>query len=245
MHRRPTPPREPIVRSAQPQRNRPYRTVAWRLVNMLSTNHLGLVEPCAGAMPRRLRETFRGSGHERRRHRAAHQRRPQCRQSAHRAAYSPPACRDGARSRGHRGPLTRRPSKALARFLLGAVLERYFAEYSGFNSFTQTVIRSVERGEIMRWPPRTGMRRPYDRCEVVVTFCAIWKQSRRFDLFHRAATSRTHVCGSARIGDSAARREDFVQLGQDPFMDFPASNLARVVQSDDKPLKVFVSTLVC
>jgi len=45
-------------------------------------------------------------------------------------------------------------------FLLGAVLERFFAEYSGFNHFTQTVIRSVERGEIMRWPPRAGTRRP-------------------------------------------------------------------------------------
>ena len=44
-------------------------------------------------------------------------------------------------------------------FLLGAVLERYFAEYSGFNHFTQTVIRSVERGEIMRWAPRMGTRR--------------------------------------------------------------------------------------
>ncbi|HMH61987.1 MAG TPA: type VI secretion system baseplate subunit TssF, partial [Bradyrhizobium sp.] len=45
-------------------------------------------------------------------------------------------------------------------FLLGAVLDRFFAEYSGFNHFTQTVIRSVDRGEIMRWPPRMGMRRP-------------------------------------------------------------------------------------
>jgi type VI secretion system protein ImpG len=45
-------------------------------------------------------------------------------------------------------------------FLLGAVLERYFAEYSGFNHFTQSVIQSVERGEIMRWPPRMGTRRP-------------------------------------------------------------------------------------
>jgi type VI secretion system protein ImpG len=43
--------------------------------------------------------------------------------------------------------------------LLGAVLERFFAEYSGVNHFTQTVIRSVERGEIMRWPPRKGARR--------------------------------------------------------------------------------------
>jgi type VI secretion system protein ImpG len=45
-------------------------------------------------------------------------------------------------------------------FLLGAVLDRFFAEYSGFNHFTQTVIRSVERGEVMRWPPRMGKRRP-------------------------------------------------------------------------------------
>ena len=30
-------------------------------------------------------------------------------------------------------------------FLLGAVLDRFFAQYSGFNHFTQTVIRSVER----------------------------------------------------------------------------------------------------
>ena len=32
------------------------------------------------------------------------------------------------------------------RFLLGAVLERFFADYSGFNHFTQTVIVSNERG---------------------------------------------------------------------------------------------------
>jgi type VI secretion system protein ImpG len=45
-------------------------------------------------------------------------------------------------------------------FLLGAVLDRFFAEYAGFNHFTQTVIRSVERGEIIRWPARMGTRKP-------------------------------------------------------------------------------------
>ena len=45
-------------------------------------------------------------------------------------------------------------------FLLGAILERFFAEYVAMNNFTQTVIRSVERGEIMRWPVRLGNRRP-------------------------------------------------------------------------------------
>ena len=43
-------------------------------------------------------------------------------------------------------------------FLLGSVLDRFFAEYAAFNHFTQTVLRSTERGEIMRWPPRMGAR---------------------------------------------------------------------------------------
>jgi len=43
-----------------------------------------------------------------------------------------------------------------------------------------------------------------------------------------------------RIGDSASLRDELVLLGQDPFMEFPASNLARVEQSEDKQLKVFV-----
>lgn len=43
-------------------------------------------------------------------------------------------------------------------FLLGAVLERFFAKYVGLNSFTETVLRTAERGEIMRWPARAGRR---------------------------------------------------------------------------------------
>jgi len=43
-------------------------------------------------------------------------------------------------------------------FLLGAVLERFFARYASINSFTQTNISTLERGEIMRWPLRTGQR---------------------------------------------------------------------------------------
>ncbi|WED22946.1 type VI secretion system baseplate subunit TssF [Vibrio sp. JC009] len=43
-------------------------------------------------------------------------------------------------------------------FLLGAILEQFFARYASINSFTQTVICTTERGEIMRWPLRTGKR---------------------------------------------------------------------------------------
>ncbi len=40
--------------------------------------------------------------------------------------------------------------------LLGAVLDRFLAEYASINSFTQVVIRSDQRNVIKTWPPRTG-----------------------------------------------------------------------------------------
>jgi type VI secretion system protein ImpG len=43
-------------------------------------------------------------------------------------------------------------------FVLGAVLEQFFTKYVSINSFSETVIRTVERGEIMRWPRRAGQR---------------------------------------------------------------------------------------
>jgi type VI secretion system protein ImpG len=43
-------------------------------------------------------------------------------------------------------------------FLLGAVLEQFFAKYVSINSFTETVVKTVERGEIMRWRMRNGLR---------------------------------------------------------------------------------------
>jgi len=43
-------------------------------------------------------------------------------------------------------------------FLLGAVLQRFFTKYVSINSFTETVLRTVQRGEIMRWPAKLGLR---------------------------------------------------------------------------------------
>jgi type VI secretion system protein ImpG len=43
-------------------------------------------------------------------------------------------------------------------FLLGAVLERFFAKYVSINSFTETVVRTVNRGQIMRWQAKVGQR---------------------------------------------------------------------------------------
>ena len=43
-------------------------------------------------------------------------------------------------------------------FLLGAVLEHFFARHVSINSFTETALRSQSRGEIHRWAPQWGMR---------------------------------------------------------------------------------------
>ena len=40
--------------------------------------------------------------------------------------------------------------------LLAAALDRFLAEYAAVNSFTQTVVRSLQRGEIKVFPPRSG-----------------------------------------------------------------------------------------
>jgi type VI secretion system protein ImpG len=43
-------------------------------------------------------------------------------------------------------------------FLLGSVLDRYFARHVSINSFTETVLRSENRGEINRWRQQWGAR---------------------------------------------------------------------------------------
>ena len=43
-------------------------------------------------------------------------------------------------------------------YLLGAVLEQFFARYVSINAFTECVLTTPSRGEIKRWPPRIGQR---------------------------------------------------------------------------------------
>jgi type VI secretion system protein ImpG len=132
-------------------------SVAWRLLNKLSLNYLSLVDsdPQQGAVA--LRDML--------------------------ALYCPAgdlnAQRqiEGVRSIASK-PITRRmPSPgpiAFGRglqisvtfddaafegsgpFLLGAVLSEFFAQYVSINSFTETVVRTLARGDIMRWPARSG-----------------------------------------------------------------------------------------
>jgi type VI secretion system protein ImpG len=43
-------------------------------------------------------------------------------------------------------------------YVLGSVLDRYFARHVSMNSFTETVLRSEGRGEMYRWVPQWGAR---------------------------------------------------------------------------------------
>ncbi len=65
----------------------------------------------------------------------------------------------------------------------------------------------------------------------------------RFDYFAVLRRLERAYKDLPRISDSAARREEFVQFGQETYMEFPASNIARVVQGDNKQLTIFVKFL--
>jgi type VI secretion system protein ImpG len=43
-------------------------------------------------------------------------------------------------------------------FLLASVLEEFFARHASLNSFTETALDVIGRGEVMRWPTRFGQR---------------------------------------------------------------------------------------
>lgn len=148
---------------AGPTRPRPSPTVegdtAWRLVSHLALNYLSIAETGRGAPAAALRELL--------------------------GLYAPSGDKsfakqiEGIRSVSTRPIVRRMADKVLSTavrgieirlgfeesffegtgaYLLGSVLETFFARYVGLNSFTETVMTSQERGEIARWAARSGRR---------------------------------------------------------------------------------------
>jgi type VI secretion system protein ImpG len=147
---------------AGPTRPRPslvHGETAWRLINHLSLNHLSLADadPRQGAVA--LRELLALYADLAERH-------AQKQIQGVRSVKSQPVVRrlpvpgPLAFGRGLELQLTCEEAQfeGSGTFLLGAVLERFFARYVSINSFTQTVLHTVERGEIARFPARAGNR---------------------------------------------------------------------------------------
>ena len=134
-------------------------SAAWRLIDQLTLNHLSLLdtdqEQGAAALRQMLR-LYANDGD------AVHQRHI-----------------DGLRSVAKRQIVRRLPMpgpiafgrgvqlelavdelafQGSSAFLLGCVLERFFARHVSINSFTETRVRSLTRGEIMVGRPRCGAR---------------------------------------------------------------------------------------
>ena len=134
--------------------------VAWRLVSMLSLNHLGLVERAAGESAKGLRETlilFADLADNATDRKIRGVRGLDARPIVRRLRQPQGAA--AARGIEITVVLEEKAFEGSGAFLLGAVLDRFFAEYVAINHFTQTIVRTPERGEIMRWPPRIGLQR--------------------------------------------------------------------------------------
>ncbi|WP_420101022.1 type VI secretion system baseplate subunit TssF [Bosea sp. (in: a-proteobacteria)] len=152
----PTPPRDPpmLWRHENPRVSTSGR-MAWRLVNLLNLNHLGVGRSDGSA----LRETlslFADLDDPVMERRIRGIRSVALREVVRRLPQ-----RTGvgvARGIEVRLTLDDKAFEGSGAFLLGAVLERFFAEYVSLNHFVQTVVETTERGVIARWPPRSGSR---------------------------------------------------------------------------------------
>jgi type VI secretion system protein ImpH len=65
----------------------------------------------------------------------------------------------------------------------------------------------------------------------------------RFDFFAVLRRLERSFADKPRIGDSAARRDEYVLLGQDTYLDFPASNLIHVERTTENQFRILVKFL--
>ncbi|MYM34970.1 type VI secretion system baseplate subunit TssF [Duganella sp. FT94W] len=134
---------------------------AWRLVSHLSLNYLSLMDQDREAGASALRDLLRlycGSADA-----AAHKQVEGVR-SVHAEAIVRRLPLPGPITYG-RGlqvvvTLDEQAFEGSGVFVLGMVLEQFFAKYVSLNSFTETLIKT-ERGVVMAWPARVG------RCEIL------------------------------------------------------------------------------
>jgi type VI secretion system protein ImpG len=129
----------------------------WRLISQLSLNYLSLVDAEAGGGAEAIRSllTLYADAND-----PAVQRQIEGVKSVSARAVNRRIPTKGPITfgRGVEITLTCEESafEGVGAFLFGTILREFFAKYVSINSFTETVLNSNERGEIMRWRPRLG-----------------------------------------------------------------------------------------
>jgi type VI secretion system protein ImpG len=131
----------------------------WRLINHLSLNYLSITDSANGGGAAALRELLLlyGDGSE-----------PIVRKqidgvlsvTSQSVTRRLPIAGPVAFGRGIEVTLTldENAFEGMGVFLLGSVLEHFFAKYVSINSFSETVLKSIQRKEVVRWPAKLGRR---------------------------------------------------------------------------------------
>jgi type VI secretion system protein ImpG len=149
---------------AGPTKPRPSRAmlsgdVSWRLVNHLSLNYLSLIQRAdqQGASAIRALLRLYGDSSE-----AVIRKQIEGIHSVAAVPITRPVPTDGPLTFGRGLQITLSLDESCFEgtgvFLMGAVLEEFFAKYVSINSFTETIVKTLERGELVRWPARIGRR---------------------------------------------------------------------------------------
>ncbi len=146
-----------IAGPTEPKASYPEGEYCWRLINHLSTNYLTLQDNDQGAEALRQILSLYGDFSE-----AGLQQEIEglVGVSSKHVVRRLPVEGPMAFGRGVEITLSLDESffKGSSAFMFSGVMERFLRKYASINSFTQTVVKTRERGEIMRWPMRLGSR---------------------------------------------------------------------------------------
>lgn len=141
----------------KPRPSHAYGETAWRLISHLSLNYLSLIDNDEGEGAAALRELLGLYADYRD---AASTKQIEGIKSISSRPINGRIPTDGPITYGRGIEITvtceEQAFEGTGVFLLGAVLDEFFSKYVSINSFTRTIIRSSDRGEIMRWPARVG-----------------------------------------------------------------------------------------
>lgn len=152
-----------LGRVTVPQPSRAHHRDAWRLVSNLSLNYLSIGATPedadgqgAAAMLRQMLELHadpRNGGHRRQLDGIVGVRTAPVVRQQHRRSHVEIAHGMQVRLR-----IDESAFEGQGAYLFGSVMERFFARYASINSFTETVLESIQREEVERWPVRLGTR---------------------------------------------------------------------------------------